>query len=108
MSISFCVEQTNDDAQAIACLSARERPWRGIMRLATTAWATAGLMKVALWLLAVATLELGVMVWMLPPRKIEGRLPQAEHPKMPLELKRYTVCGFAGPCWEVVGVPISR
>jgi hypothetical protein len=35
----------------------------------------------------------------------EGEMPKAV-PKEPKTLKRYTVCGFAGPCWEVVGVPI--
>jgi hypothetical protein len=27
-------------------------------------------------------------------------------PKEPLPLKRYTICGIGGPCWEVVGRPL--
>ena len=90
-------------------------------------------MKVAFWLLAavVAAVEVGLMAWTLP-RKNEERLlaakvaPAEPNPKggpvvclfdppcwqdgKPVlgELKRYTVCGIAGPCWVVEGVPVSR
>ena len=84
--------------------------------------------RVFLWLLAaaVATVELGLMIWQLPPRKLEGRVQQATpiaakpgpvvcpydppccQDGKPLagERKRYTVCGFAVQCWMVEGVPV--
>ena len=74
-----------------------------------------------LWLLAMFA-GIGLMIWLIPPREIEhhvnaaeeGRWRQKEpklmdpppaparftpHPAR-LESQRYTVCSFAGPCWE--------
>jgi hypothetical protein len=55
-------------------------------------------MKVVFWLLAVAvaTIELGLMIWQLPPRKIEGRLPLET--KQPKELP--VICPAFPPCWQ--------
>ena len=60
-----------------------------------------------------AAVELGLMVWLLPPRKIEGRLPleveQTEQAKQPP-----VICPFFGPCWrdgepvDAAGVPLPN
>ena len=52
-------------------------------------------------------ITIGIWAQFLPPcafgcvPKNQERVPPPQQP-----LKRYTVCGFGGPCWEVVGMPI--
>jgi hypothetical protein len=52
-------------------------------------------------------ITIGIWAQFLPPcafgcvPKNQERLPPPQQP-----LKRYTVCGFGGPCWQVVGVPV--
>ena len=71
-------------------------------------------MKQFLWLLAVAVaaVELGLMIWMLPPH-VETRVksqervlaPPPSFSPPPNTVRRYTVCGIAGAenCWQVGG-----
>jgi hypothetical protein len=60
-------------------------------------------------------LPVTLFVWaQFPPRctfgcgkadKLQTRLASSPEPRT---LKRYTVCGIAGPCWEAVGRPLPR
>ena len=64
-------------------------------------------MKVFLWLLAMAV-ALGTLVWLLPPREIEKRLPKTEQPTPTLFTDRVSgpkpgsgpICPTWGPCWR--------
>ena len=57
-------------------------------------------MKATWWLLgAVAIVEFSLMIWTLPPRKLQGRLPLEVNQSKP-EFKRYVICPFAPPCWR--------
>ena len=73
------------------------RPRRRVVRLAAATWAPEGVMKVVLRLIAVAVaaIELGLMIWLLPPRKSEERLPlEIEQPK------QLVICPTFPPCWR--------
>jgi hypothetical protein len=43
--------------------------------------------------------EFSLMIWTLPPRKLQGRLPLEVNQSKP-EFKRYVICPFAPPCWR--------
>jgi hypothetical protein len=52
---------------------------------------------------------IGIWIQFLPPcvfgcAKFQGWAPSPPPPKA---LKRYTICGIAGPCWEVVGYRVD-
>jgi len=56
-------------------------------------------------------LPLTIMVWaqFLPPCMLGCARVQAVAPSPPpRELKRYTICAIAGPCWEAVGYVVPR
>ena len=87
--------------------------------------------KAVFWSVAavVAAVEIGLMVWTLPPTELQGQIAATIEPPEPNrnggpvvctfdqtckqdgrlvlgERKRYTVCSFGGPCWVVEGVPV--
>ncbi len=55
-------------------------------------------------------ITIGIWVQFLPPcvfgcAQIQKTVAPSPPPNEPKALKRYTVCGIAGPCWQVVGTP---